>query len=99
MTPPIISEELIQDPSIRSKKLPKTFLMKTNGNEKGLVCVGYVLYSLPSRHIFTGPTYFQDDIFPRRHITGMTYFRDHMILGGFSAHGFLPMVFYFWLRN
>jgi hypothetical protein len=20
-------------------------------------------------------------------------------LGGFSAHGFLPMVFYFWLRN
>jgi hypothetical protein len=31
------------------------------------------------RHIFTGPTYFQD----------------HMILGGFSAHGFLPMVFYF----
>jgi hypothetical protein len=35
------------------------------------------------RHIFAGPT----------------YFRDHMILGGFSAHGFLPMVFYFWLRN
>jgi hypothetical protein len=30
---------------------------------------------------------------------GMTYFRDHMILGGFSAHGFLPMVFYFRLRN
>jgi hypothetical protein len=21
------------------------------------------------------------------------------LLGGFSAHGFLPMVFYFWLRN
>jgi hypothetical protein len=35
------------------------------------------------RHIFVGPT----------------YFRDHMILGGFSAHGFLPMVFYFRLRN
>jgi hypothetical protein len=30
---------------------------------------------------------------------GTTYFRDHMILGGFSAHGFLPMVFYFRLRN
>jgi hypothetical protein len=40
------------------------------------------------RHIFTG--------------FGPTYFRDifhHMILGGFSAHGFLSMVFYFWLRN
>jgi hypothetical protein len=37
---------------------------------------------------FRGPTYFRDDIFP-----------DHMILGGFSAHGFLPMVFYFRLRN
>jgi hypothetical protein len=34
-----------------------------------------------------------------RHISGTTYFRDHMILGGFSAHGFLPMVFYFRLRN
>jgi hypothetical protein len=51
------------------------------------------------RHIFAGPTYFRDDIFPGRHITGTTYFRDHMILGGFSAHGFLPMVFYFQLRN
>jgi hypothetical protein len=30
---------------------------------------------------------------------GTTYFRDHMILGGFLAHGFLPMVFYFRLRN
>jgi hypothetical protein len=40
------------------------------------------------RHIFVGPTYFRDDIFPGRHITGTTYFRDHMILGGFSAHGF-----------
>jgi hypothetical protein len=30
---------------------------------------------------------------------GSTYFQDHMILGGFSAHGFLPMVFYFRLRN
>jgi hypothetical protein len=43
--------------------------------------------------------FFRDDIFPGRHISGMTYYRDHMILGGFSAHGFLPMVFYFWLRN
>jgi hypothetical protein len=49
---------------------------------------------------FAGPpTYFWDDIFPGRHIIGTTYFRDHMILGGFSAHGFLLMVFYFRLRN
>jgi hypothetical protein len=49
---------------------------------------------------FFGMTYFRrDDIFLGRHITGTTYFRDHMILGGFSAHGFLPMVFYFRLRN
>jgi hypothetical protein len=34
-----------------------------------------------------------------RLISGTTYFQDHMILGGFSAHGFLPMVFYFRLRN
>jgi hypothetical protein len=41
---------------------------------------------------FFGPTYFRRfraDIFsPGRHISGTTYFRDHMILGGFSAHGF-----------
>jgi hypothetical protein len=38
--------------------------------------------------------------FSGQHISaGTTYFRDHMILGGFSAHGFLQMVFYFWLRN
>jgi hypothetical protein len=44
--------------------------------------------------------FFWADIFsPGRHISGTTYFRDHMILGGFSAHGFLPMVFYFRLRN
>jgi hypothetical protein len=44
--------------------------------------------------------FFRADIFSSgRHISGMTYFRDHMILGGFSAHGFLPMVFYFRLRN
>jgi hypothetical protein len=49
--------------------------------------------------------FFRADIFPPgRHISGMTYYRDdifwdHMILGGFSAHGFLPMVFYFRLRN
>jgi hypothetical protein len=54
----------------------------------------------PPNFFFFGTTYFRrDDIFPGRHITGTTYFRDHMILGGFSAHGFLPMVFYFWLRN
>jgi hypothetical protein len=44
--------------------------------------------------------FFSGHIFsPSRHIFGMTYFRDHMILGGFLAHGFLPMVFYFRLRN
>jgi hypothetical protein len=36
---------------------------------------------------------------PRNFFFGPTYFRDHVILGGFSAHGFLPMVFYFRLRN
>jgi hypothetical protein len=48
------------------------------------------------RHIFAGfgPTYFRDDILsPGRHISGTTYFRDHMILGGFQhmvfADGFL----------
>jgi hypothetical protein len=41
-----------------------------------------------------------DIFFSGRHIfAGPTYFRDHVILGGFSAHGFLPMVFYFRLRN
>jgi hypothetical protein len=44
--------------------------------------------------------FFRADIFPPgRHISGTTLFRDHMILGGFSAHGLLPMVFYFRLRN
>jgi hypothetical protein len=46
---------------------------------------------LGATFFFSGPTYFQDDILPGRHISrmiGMTYFRDHMILGGFSAHGF-----------
>jgi hypothetical protein len=53
------------------------------------------IFFFSGRHIF-GPA----DIFsPGRHISGTTYFRDHMILGGFSAHGFLPMVFYFRLRN
>jgi hypothetical protein len=55
------------------------------------------------KFFFFGPTYFRRfraDIFSSgRHIFGTTYFRDHMILGGFSAHGFLPMVFYFRLRN
>jgi hypothetical protein len=36
---------------------------------------------------------------PQKFFFGPTYFQDHMILGGFSAHGFLPMVFYFRLRN
>ena len=40
------------------------------------------------RHISAGLTYFWDDIFPGRHITGTTYFRDHMILVDFSAHVF-----------
>jgi hypothetical protein len=40
------------------------------------------------------------DIFPScQHISGTTYFRDHMILGGFSAHGFLPMVFLFLVKE
>jgi hypothetical protein len=37
---------------------------------------------------FAGPTYFRDDIFPGPHD-----------IRWFSAHGFLPMVFYFRLRN
>jgi hypothetical protein len=48
------------------------------------------------RHIFADfePTYYRRaDIFPGRHISGTTYFRDHMILGGFRhmvfADGFL----------
>jgi hypothetical protein len=40
------------------------------------------------RHIFVGPTYFWDDIFPGPHD-----------IRWFLAHGFLPMVFYFRLRN
>jgi hypothetical protein len=44
--------------------------------------------------IFSG-RHISGDILPGRHISD----RDHMILGGFSAHGFLPMVFYFRLRN
>jgi hypothetical protein len=53
----------------------------------------------PIFFFFRDDIFHKDDIFPGRHITGTTYFRDHMILGGFSAHGFLPMVFYFRLRN
>jgi hypothetical protein len=56
--------------------------------------------SAPEKKKFLFSPYFRADIFsPGRHISGTTYFRDHMILGGFSAHGFLPMVFYFRLRN
>ena len=40
------------------------------------------------RHIIARPTYFRDDIFPGPHD-----------IRWFSAHGFLLMVFYFWLRN
>ena len=47
------------------------------------------------RHIFAGPTYFWDDIFPGRHITETTYFRDHMILGGFSGTWFFADGFLF----
>jgi hypothetical protein len=50
----------------------------------------------PKKKIF-GPTYFRrfraDILSPGRHISGTTYFRDHMILGGFRhmvfADGFL----------
>jgi hypothetical protein len=48
----------------------------------------------PPKFFFWADIFSRADIFP-----GPTYFRDHMILGGFSAHGFLPMVFYFRLRN
>jgi hypothetical protein len=49
------------------------------------------------RNFFFGPTYFRrfraDILSPGRHISGTTYFRDHMILGGFRhmvfADGFL----------
>ncbi len=49
------------------------------------------------RNFFFGPTYFRrfraDILLPGRHIFWMTYFRDHMILGGFRhmvfADGFL----------
>jgi hypothetical protein len=49
------------------------------------------------RENFFGPTYFRrfraDILSPGRHISGTTYFQDHMILGGFRhmvfADGFL----------
>jgi hypothetical protein len=49
------------------------------------------------RNFFFGPTYFRwfraDILSPGRHISGTTYFWDHMILGGFRhmvfADGFL----------
>jgi hypothetical protein len=52
--------------------------------------------SAPEKFFF-GPTYFRrfraDILSPGRHISGTTYFRDHMILGGFwhmvFADGFL----------
>jgi hypothetical protein len=41
-------------------------------------------------------TYFRRaNIFPGRHITGTTYFQDHMILGGFLAHAFFANGFLF----
>jgi hypothetical protein len=42
----------------------------------------------PLKFFFFGPTYFRADIFPGPHD-----------IRWFSAHGFLPMVFYFRLRN
>jgi hypothetical protein len=55
--------------------------------------------SAPEKNFFFffGPTYFRrfraDILSPGRHISGTTYFRDHMILGGFRhmvfADGFL----------
>jgi hypothetical protein len=52
------------------------------------------------RIFFFGPTYFRrfraDILSPGRHISGTTYFRDHMLLGGFRhmvfADGFLFLV-------
>jgi hypothetical protein len=46
-----------------------------------------IFFAAPSQH-FSGTTYFRDDIFPGPHD-----------IRCFSAHGFLPMVFYFRLRN
>ena len=59
-------------------------------------CVGYVLYYM-LYVLYFRPTYFgqfwADILLPARHISGTTYFRDHMILGGFrhmvSVDGFL----------
>jgi hypothetical protein len=61
----------------------------------GAPCVG-VRGQCP-RIFFFGPTYFRwfqaDILSSGRHISGTTYFRDHMILGGFRhmvfADGFL----------
>jgi hypothetical protein len=57
------------------------------------------------RIFFFGPTYFRRvDIFLGRHISGMTYYRDDIFQGPhdirwFFGTWFLPMVFYFRLRN
>jgi hypothetical protein len=55
-------------------------------------------FFVPGRHI-SGTIYYRDDIFPGRHISGTTYFQDHMIFRWFFGTWFLPMVFYFRLRN
>jgi hypothetical protein len=81
-----LNKEIIQGPGNKTKALwysPFEILEKVGDN------VGYVLYSLP--------TYFRrfraDILSSGRHISGTTYFRDHMILGGFRhmvfADGFL----------
>jgi hypothetical protein len=49
---------------------------------------GRHIFAGPSRHIFVGPTYFRDDIFPGPHD-----------IRWFFGTWFLPMVFYFRLRN
>jgi hypothetical protein len=56
----------------------------TGGLEGG--CAGVRGQRPRKKHIFFGPTYFRDHISPHD-------------IRWFSAHGFLPMVFYFWLRN
>jgi hypothetical protein len=49
----------------------------------------------PLIFFFTGTTYFWDDIFPGQHITGTTYFRDHMIFRWFFGTWFFADGFLF----
>jgi hypothetical protein len=78
----------------------------------GEIVVGYVLNSLHAGGLEGGcraaapPNFFfQADIFlPSRHISRTTYFQDDILSGPhdirwFFGTWFLPMVFYFRLRN